>query len=348
MDKSVKLKKNHLIKLVAIAKDEGPYIPQWVFHHVNLGIDLIEIHINNTTDNSLDICKKISKTMSGFTYFTSEKLLRKCKEQGKKFQLAAYNKSLRRSRQGADNATHILFLDLDEYLICRSAGEKISQLIDSSPGVDVFSFLWYFENWDKKKKAFSNPITDNTIGIRNNHVKSLIKISKKIKSCEHHNAVFRDGITPKNLLSDTLIPLSDTNNTRLNRSLVNNSLIHALGKDKTEGWFVLHCVYRSETEYLASLVRARAHNNHPAPIKDNRWGLQNPNGQALNLNTNKGKLQYNLNLFAFLTKNKLFNELSIARRHLIRRREALDELLSQQPNLLSDYKKVFQGTVYSK
>ena len=191
-------------------------------------------------------------------------------------------------------------------------------------------------------------LPDNTIGIRNNHVKSLVKISKKVKSCGHHNAVFKDGIIPNNLLSDTLIPLSDANNTRLNRSFVNNSLVHSLNKDKTEGWFVLHCVYRSETEYLASLIRARAHNNHPDPIKDNRWGLQNPNGQVLSLNTKKRRIQYQLNLLIFLANNKLFKELSIARRHLSKRREALDELLSEQPNLLSDYQKVFQGTIYSK
>ena len=43
-----------VIKLVAIAKNEAPYIPLWAFHHFQIGIDLIEIHINNTDDNSND------------------------------------------------------------------------------------------------------------------------------------------------------------------------------------------------------------------------------------------------------------------------------------------------------
>ena len=47
-----------VIKLVAIAKNEAPYIPLWAFHHFRIGIDLIEIHINNTDDNSIRICKK--------------------------------------------------------------------------------------------------------------------------------------------------------------------------------------------------------------------------------------------------------------------------------------------------
>ena len=50
-----------VVKLVAIAKNEAPYIPSWVFHHFNIGVDLIEIYINNTDDNSLKICRKLKK-----------------------------------------------------------------------------------------------------------------------------------------------------------------------------------------------------------------------------------------------------------------------------------------------
>ena len=46
-----------VIKLVAIAKNEAPYIPLWAFHHFRIGIDLIEININNTDDNSIRVCK---------------------------------------------------------------------------------------------------------------------------------------------------------------------------------------------------------------------------------------------------------------------------------------------------
>ena len=54
------LKMNTVIKLVAIAKNEALYIPAWVYHHFKIGIDYIEIHINNTTDNSVEVCERIS------------------------------------------------------------------------------------------------------------------------------------------------------------------------------------------------------------------------------------------------------------------------------------------------
>lgn len=339
-------RKNCKIKLVAIAKDEAPYIPQWVYHHFSIGIDLIEIHINNTTDNSLSICKKIARSEKRFFYLNSDKLFRKAQKRGERFQIAAYNKSLRRSRRKLDNATHILFLDLDEYLINKAAGNQVKKLVESYPEADVFSFLWYLEHWNQNKKNFSDPVSNNTAGIRNNHVKSLIRISRKIKSCGHHNAQFNDDYCPVNLLSDTKIRLVDGENSSLNRALVSNDIVKRLSKETIEGWSVLHCVYRSETEYLASLIRARAHNNHTDPIKNNRWGLINPDGQILNLKNAKGSLSYKFKLFLFMTRHQLHQELRVARNSLIKRRERLDALLKSNPEIMAEYHKVFRGTVY--
>ena len=48
------------IKLVAIAKNEAAYLPQWI-HHFLVGFNEIEIYINDTTDNSVAICEKIKR-----------------------------------------------------------------------------------------------------------------------------------------------------------------------------------------------------------------------------------------------------------------------------------------------
>ena len=339
-------KKNYKVKLVAIAKDEAPYIPQWIYHHLSVGIDLIEIYINNTTDNSLKICKKIAKAEKRFSYFIADKLFLKAQKRGDKFQIAAYNKSLKRSRRGLDSATHILFLDLDEYLINKKAGDRITKLIESNPKTDSFSFLWYLEHWNQNKKKFSDPVINNKAGIRNNHVKSLIKITRKIESCRHHNALFKKDYCPINLLSDTNILLIDGKNSSLNRAVVGNDVIKHLNNEIIEGWYVLHCVYRSQTEYLASLIRARAHNNHSDPIKNNRWGLVNPKGQILDLRRSNGRALYKLKFVIFMTRHRLHRELRIARNHLIKRREKLDELLRYKPEIITNYSKIFRGTIY--
>ena len=49
------------VKLCAIAKNEGAYIADWVFHHLHFGFDAIEIWVNGTVYPSLRILKRISE-----------------------------------------------------------------------------------------------------------------------------------------------------------------------------------------------------------------------------------------------------------------------------------------------
>ena len=48
------------VKLVAIAKDEAAYIPDWIFHHLHFGFDAIDIYVNNTSDNTQEIANKFT------------------------------------------------------------------------------------------------------------------------------------------------------------------------------------------------------------------------------------------------------------------------------------------------
>ena len=108
------------IKLVAIAKNEASYIAPWVFHHLRFGIDLIEIYINNTDDNSLRICKRIKKVEPRFNFIKADNLFRKSLKKKRSFQIMAYNRSLRNAKKSEAVLTHILILDLDEYLMQRN------------------------------------------------------------------------------------------------------------------------------------------------------------------------------------------------------------------------------------
>ena len=67
-----KSKKNQIkTKIVAVAKDEGAYLAEWVHHHLFLGFDAIDIYINRTSDNSLEILHKISEKYPQVNYFTA-------------------------------------------------------------------------------------------------------------------------------------------------------------------------------------------------------------------------------------------------------------------------------------
>ena len=104
------------IKLIAVAKNESINLPIWIFHHLRIGIDYVEVYINNSDDNSLEICKKIKKVEPRFNYYLADALMKDCIKRSISFQLTAYNRSLKITQTLQDDISHILILDFDEYL----------------------------------------------------------------------------------------------------------------------------------------------------------------------------------------------------------------------------------------
>ena len=82
------------IKLVAIAKNEAAYLPQWIFHHLRLGVDSIDVYINGSSDNSVEISRIINSFEPRFKFYESDKYVEKCIKEGKKFQKYIYNQEL--------------------------------------------------------------------------------------------------------------------------------------------------------------------------------------------------------------------------------------------------------------
>ena len=342
LDKPMKIN----TKLIAIAKNEGAYLPQWIYHHFSIGFDEIEIYINDTTDNSIEICEKIQKNHSGLTFHIADKLRLESVREQRSFQISAYNNSLHNS----SNTTHLMALDLDEYLICRNMNEKLSTLLKRQKSPDCLSFLWYSDDYSSKK-SFSHPLQPENTIYRMDHVKTISKLSKKVHSCSHHNFIYKSEEKVINLLGGTIIRLDDKINTQSRRSKLAKEQLNALSSKSPEPWFVLHCIYKSEEEYLASLCRGRGHNNDQRPLKVNRWGMSPypfyPK-EPIQWNPSKSKIdQYKIGLQTFLQKNNLIKELNKARMSIKESTYYLNELLKEQPHLRSDYKKIFVGTKYA-
>ena len=116
------------LKLVAIAKDEAPYLPIWIFHHLHIGITSIDIYLNNIEDNSYEIVQKIARYDRRVKIFNADKLLRLSKKSKSDFQQEIYNFALSTER-AAQQHSHLLFLDIDEYLMPSNFGDKITKLL---------------------------------------------------------------------------------------------------------------------------------------------------------------------------------------------------------------------------
>jgi glycosyltransferase involved in cell wall biosynthesis len=92
---------------VLIARNEGPYLEEWVAHHLRLGVDYIFIYNNESWDNSADVLRKLGRIPEIFV--KDWPLI-----EGVTPQYAAYNDALRMLPQVADYAA---FIDADEFLI---------------------------------------------------------------------------------------------------------------------------------------------------------------------------------------------------------------------------------------
>ena len=174
------------IKLVAIAKNEAAYLPQWIHHHFQVGFNEIEIYINDTTDNSVAICEKIKTNHPGLTFHIADQLRSEAIQQNSSFQISAYNQSLH--QQGG--ATHLMALDLDEYLVAKNLDDNLQNLLRRQKTPDCLSFLWYSDHFNHKD-AFTHPIQKKNTIHRMDHVKTVSKISGKIHSCSHHNFIYK-------------------------------------------------------------------------------------------------------------------------------------------------------------
>eukprot|EP01093_Parvamoeba_rugata_P014593 TRINITY_DN4773_c0_g2_i1.p2 TRINITY_DN4773_c0_g2~~TRINITY_DN4773_c0_g2_i1.p2 ORF type:complete len:142 (-),score=8.74 TRINITY_DN4773_c0_g2_i1:552-977(-) len=113
--------RDYRVKLVAIAKDEAAYLPDWIFHHLRMGFDSIDIYINNTSDNTEVISNKLKELkdvrfIDGDRYFEQTSLAP---------QILIYQKALRKCRW--EGYTHIVFLDIDEFWVSLDLKEELKR-----------------------------------------------------------------------------------------------------------------------------------------------------------------------------------------------------------------------------
>ena len=336
------------IKLIAIAKNESVGIASWIFHHFRIGVDSIDIYINNSDDNSLAVCGLISKYEPRFNYFQADLLMNECIKNSENFQLAAYNRSVKLSQTIRDTTTHFLLLDLDEYLTPLDLQSNLKDLTRRNPSVDIFSFLWYSDDFKNTRAMFSKPLQENMDIYMMDHVKSMAR-SEIIKSCKHHNFILntRDSRTLNLLVGSNDVFLDDRWNTEHQRSKFKKTFHSQLREIKPIEWFVHHRIYSSCTEYIASLLRGRSHNNDPAPIKVNRWGRAPypwMEAEAITLNFKQPQLnKYYKDFDGFLDNCHIRVELIKSEELLKSRARKVLGMVRKNPNILEKYPGPFLG-----
>ena len=63
------------IKLVAIAKDEAAYLAEWIYHHLSIGIQEIDVYLNGITDNSYRLMRLINAKHKNVKFYNADYLV---------------------------------------------------------------------------------------------------------------------------------------------------------------------------------------------------------------------------------------------------------------------------------
>jgi hypothetical protein len=263
---------NYKIKLVAIAKDEAAYIPEWVYHHLFMGFDDIEIFINRTTDNSDKVLNNISKHYPNVSWQYADWIDWCPADASKHIQFITYAKAMYDCQQAGD-FTHIFFLDIDEFLILDGLTSSIHEIIARYPQGTPIAFEWV-NDCTPSADAFSR-LPSTLTGNLSPLVKTLLPINIGIKEFRHHLPLFKQPV-------DTLL---------VDLSLFKGQEKIKQALDKSVNFlkssFIYHRAHRSQYEYVSLLYRGRPGDNFA--YKSNRRGYPKLTAKSCLVELDKAK-----------------------------------------------------------
>lgn len=246
-------------RICAIAKDEGAYLAEWVFHHIYFGFDKLHIYINRTTDASTQILDAIARRYPQVSYEKLDWIDNCTPDVTKRIQIVAYGKDLHVAQTEGDDWW--MCLDIDEFWVPQDFETPIGEFVTQFSDIQPICFLWH--NVRGESQPFTPLAPDSHYDITP-QVKTItpIKVSP-IKFVRIHKPKYHLEVTPINADGETMIFSTEVDQRadRMMRSSYNA--------------YIVHQMYRSEPEYLASMLRGNPEGRFA--LKTNRPGYKAKN-----------------------------------------------------------------------
>lgn len=121
------------LSIVAIIKNEGLYIEEWIKYHITVGIQKFYLYDNGSTDNTKDILKRYID--AGFVDLISYP--------GKAKQLPAYNDALKKHKK---DSLYMAIIDGDEFLLScdrhKNVVEQVKSIFSENPKAGGIAVNW--------------------------------------------------------------------------------------------------------------------------------------------------------------------------------------------------------------
>ena len=333
-------------RLVAIAKNEASNIPFWVFHHLRIGFDSIDLYVNNTDDNSVEILECIRGCGYPVRVFDGDSLYSESRSSGEDFQFSVYKLSLSRFCPGE----YICFLDLDEFLVGPSLNSNLVDIVClGSADFASISFRWMLDLPSESAPSFA-PVLSSRMPLRKGNPFKSMGLIGRVEFVNSH--MFSALIDPDT--GDSYARYYSTG-ARLSSSIkkgfegAHDDLEHSSLLDP---WFILHRIHGSECEYLASLMRGRGHKSASVDgnsdvLKNNRRGYKTDTSfedKMFKVFDPVELSDYYDCYQVFLGECSLEQRLDVARQMVRDREFELRELLVSRPSLRAQYRKQLSGT----
>lgn len=160
------IKPKHYLSVVAIIKNEGEYILEWIEYHRIMGVSKFYIYDNESDDNINEILKPyIEEGIVDYKY---------CPGNGK--QTWAYNDVLEKARK---ETCWLALIDCDEFIVPTST-TSIIQLLEELEGYGGLGINWLFYGSSGQKEKTSGLVIErfkdhsNLDFHKNEHIKTIL------------------------------------------------------------------------------------------------------------------------------------------------------------------------------
>ena len=312
------------VKLVAIAKDEAAYLPEWIYHHLESGFDSIDVYINRTQDNSAEVMRKIEAEYPQVTHHFADWIDTCGAVAAKRMQFIIYAKALHECQQ-SDEFSHICLLDVDEFWIHQKSLDIKTYIEQTGPSKVIF-LQWLVDH--PCDTAFTT-LQSKFAGKGSILGKCILPVATNVTFMKLHIPEFGRG-TKVVLANGKKFVANDT----ADQAIAKN---HAGILDS----FVFHRAHRSEKEYVSLTLRGRASSDFP--FKENRNGLPDKSEGYQDFSIANPLYQSReANLSAFIEQCGLADDLKTAQAFVLKR---YSSAISQLPAVLASHyemvKKIF-------
>ena len=257
--------RNNSCDVICKAANEGPYIAEFIHHHLLLGFRHLYIGVNNDSSGLTSrIVERISR------HYPNVHVLNTDRDHRRHGYLGSYCKLYETASRTTDSS-HLLVIDVDEYWMSTIPRQTISAYLSQQKSFQILSFNWINL---RGGNAFIRPLdTASARASSSTEFKSLFRYDQIVVEVKDHAPLVQSNRRGRMLHRSA-------DQTYLQAKQLKPWIKPRRSSPKTpstsraDAW-ILHRFIRSECEYAARLFQRKASSySKPIPFKENRPGYR--------------------------------------------------------------------------